>query len=709
MVRSILIVEIYRKATVARIDTGRDSAALTLMSTDMDRINMGLRSIHDVWASLVQVALASWMLYLQLGKAFVAPIALVTVCAAALGVLMKLTGDSQRDWMTKVQERVGLTATVIASMKSLKISALSKIVGDFVQKLRVDELAAGTRYRTIVILAALLGFVPLFIGPPLTFAFSRGQMDATKIFTSLSYLLLLTNPLTQIFQSIPEILSALACLGRIQSFLEYADRRRSLTDSDTTQHEGEKSPTQHPTLVGHAPRSPPSISIENGAFGWQSGKPVLCDINISIPAGSLTVVVGSVGSGKSTLLQALLGETPFNEGRVSFSARVPHIGYCHQTPFLSNGSIRNNIIGFLPFDPVRYAEVITATALTVDLVLLPQGDDTNVGSDGITLSGGQKQRIALARALYVDTKLVVLDDVFSGLDANTEDQISRQIFGPDGLLHRRNATTVLCTNSHKQLVSADHVLALDHGKVIEQGSLKELLSRSSYVSSLLSDFETQDGTSSTGSTDVGDNFPATEVTLIGAKGAAATLSTPGSDNSRQMGDTVAYKHYFKSVGLSMAISSIIFGAGCGAFTNLSTVCEYKCSGRVRAHIDKSSSLTSNATGLKFWSDDAFRPHPTHSFAWYAGIYALLQVCALMSLLLLAVAVLILFVKKAGASLHWDLLKTLIHAPLSFFVATDTGVVTNLFSQDLNLVDTELPNAFLNTLYCVSPSYQSCNK
>jgi hypothetical protein len=176
-----------------------------------------------------------------------------------------------------------------------------------------------------------------------------------------------------------------------------------------------------------------------------------------------------------------------------------------------------------------------------------------------------------------------------------------------------------------------------------------------------------------------------------------------------MGDTVAYKHYFKSVGLSMAISSIIFGAGCGAFTNLSTVCEYKCSGRVRAHIDKSSSLTSNATGLKFWSDDAFRPHPTHSFAWYAGIYALLQVCALMSLLLLAVAVLILFVKKAGASLHWDLLKTLIHAPLSFFVATDTGVVTNLFSQDLNLVDTELPNAFLNTLYCVSPSYQSCNK
>jgi len=578
MVRSILIVEIYRKATIARIDTGRDSAALTLMSTDMDRINLGLRSIHDVWASLIQVALSSWMLYLQLGVVFVAPIALVLVCVVCLAVLMRFTGDSQRSWMAKVQERVGLTATVIASMKNLKISALSNIVGDFVQKLRVDELAAGTRYRTIVILTALFGFIPFLIGPPLTFSFSRQEMDATKIFTSLSYLLLLTNPLTQIFQSVPELLSGLACLGRIQSFLEYADRARSLADTDTTQHKEEKSTIQHHALVSHAPQPAPSISIERGTFGWQSGKPILRDINTCVPAGSLTVVVGSVGSGKSSLCQALLGEIPFSEGRVSFNARVSHIGYCHQTPFLSNGSIRDNIIGFSPFDPVRYAEVITAAALTVDLGLLPQGDDTNVGSDGITLSGGQKQRIALARALYVDTKLLILDDIFSGLDANTEDQISRRIFGRNGLLHRRNTTTVLCTNSHKQIVSADHVLALGQGKIIEQGSLKELISRSGYVSSLLSGFDSRDGAPSTGPSDVEVVFPATEVTLTDAKCAGAVLLPPKNDQSRQMGDTVAYKHYFKSIGLSMAISSIVFGASWGAFTNLSTVCEYTSSG-----------------------------------------------------------------------------------------------------------------------------------
>ena len=576
MVRSILIVEIYRKATVARIDTGRDSAALTLMSTDMERINNGLRSIHDIWASLIQVALASWMLYVQLGVVFVAPIALVLACVAALGVLMKLTGDSQRAWMTKVQERVGLTATVIASMKSLKLSALSNIMGDFVQKLRVDELAAGTQFRRITILAALFGFIPLFIGPPLTFAFSRQQMDATKIYTSLSYLLLLTNPLTQIFQAIPELLSGLACLGRVQSFLEHADRDRSLAGSNVARYEGEKLPSQPSTLPGYASHPPPSISIESGIFSWQPGKSVLHSINLSIPAGSLTVVVGNVGSGKSTLCQALLGEVPFIEGRVSFNAKVSRIGYCHQNTFLSNGSIRDNIVGFSLFDSVRYAEVIAATALTVDLALLPQGDDTNVGSDGITLSGGQKQRIALARALYVDTKLVILDDVFSGLDANTEDQISRRIFGQDGLLHKRNATTVLCTNSHKQLVSANHVIALEQGKIIEQDPLNELLLRAGYVSTLLSGFESHDRH---GSSNVDDTSTAAKVELVGVKGTATELSMPGSVRSRQTGDMTAYKHYFKSIGLSMAISNIVFAAALGVFTNLPTVCKYKFSGK----------------------------------------------------------------------------------------------------------------------------------
>lgn len=114
-----------------------------------------------------------------------------------------------------------------------------------------------------------------------------------------------------------------------------------------------------------------------------------------------------------------------------------------------------------------------------------------------------------------------------------------------------------------------------------------------------------------------------------------------------------------------------------------------------------SSANLVVAGLKYWSDDVYSDHPTHSYAYYAGIYGLLQICAMISLLLLGIALFIVSVKRAGANLHQDALRTLIQAPLAFFTKTDTGVVTNLFSQDLNLVDTELPNALLNTLFCVS--------
>ncbi|RYO90331.1 hypothetical protein DL766_003489 [Monosporascus sp. MC13-8B] len=104
--------------------------------------------------------------------------------------------------------------------------------------------------------------------------------------------------------------------------------------------------------------------------------------------------------------------------------------------------------------------------------------------------------------------------------------------------------------------------------------------------------------------------------------------------------------------------------------------------------------------LKYWSDDVSSEQPAHTYAYYAGIYALLQICGLISLVLLGIAILIVPMKRAGANLHRGALRTLIRAPLRFFTAMDTGVVTYLFSQDLNLIDTELPRALLNTLFCV---------
>ncbi|KAI1357355.1 P-loop containing nucleoside triphosphate hydrolase protein [Xylaria arbuscula] len=285
---------------------------------------------------------------------------------------------------------------------------------------------------------------------------------------------------------------------------------------------------------------------------------------------------------------------------------------------------------------------------------------------------GQKQRVALARALYLQSDLLVLDDVFSGLDADTEEQVFRQVFGPDGLLRRRGTTVALCTHSTRHLPAADYIIALGDGTIIEQGTFNELMTHNGYVGRLGvqsgSESETLAEMAPSRKHDLKAELPCHSLTN-------SALATE-EETLRQTGDTTVYKHYFKSMGFFLAGCSFFFAALWGFFRNFPTV------------------------WLTYWTNDVYSEHPVHSYAYYAGIYALFQVLAAISLLLLGISIFIISTRRAGANVHQDALRTLIRAPLSFFTTTDTGVVTNLFSQDLNLIDTELPNALLSTLFCI---------
>jgi ABC-type multidrug transport system fused ATPase/permease subunit len=652
MLRSILVTEIFDKATKARIGGigDDDSAALTLMSTDMERIRLGLNRLHDIWASIIQAGLAGWLLYNRIGVAFLVPIGLVLVCFGGLGVLIKFTGDWQRAWMNRVQKRVGLTATVISSMKNLKISGLSSVVGDLVQQLRIVELTSANRFQRIIIIAALLGYTPLLIGPPLTFAVAGGRaLNVSRMFTSLSYLLLLTRPLSEIFQAIPPFFSSLACIGRIQAFLECETRhdfRRVLADLRVNL---EKPPHETQVSSSEDALAAPPITIENGSFGWEPEKLVLRDINTQIPKSALTIVVGPVGSGKSTLCKALLGEIPYSQGSVTLSTRFPHVGFCEQTAFLSNGSIRDNIMGFTPFEPGRYAEVIEATALTYDIAALPQGDRTNIGSDGITLSGGQKQRVSLARALYLHSDLLVIDDVFSGLDADTEDQVFRRVFGSEGLLRRRGTTVVLCTHSIGHLPAADYIVALGQGTVVEQGRFDKLMARPhGYVQHLGLRSPSDSEISSSNSTPKqgGSTYQDPASLVLAATTSHASMAAPNVDESRKVGDKTVYKHYIKSMGWVLAVFSLFFAALWGFFTNFSTVCKYDIMSRFgfsrviqtdrvvfiyRADLlDRRCQFCASETRVRLLRRNICpTPNQRHDIAptsWYSHVYCFSEAC-----------------------------------------------------------------------------------
>lgn len=661
-----LVSAIYVKSTEIP-QPGDEPKALTLMSADLERIRFGLRSMHNLWASPIEIAIASWLLYRQLGLAFLAPVLVVTGCAGAIALTVRYIGGAQKNWMDSVQKRTGLTSSLVGRMKALRMSNLTAPIIDSIQNLRVTELAAGSRFRGLLVVSAVIGFVPLLMSPVFTFAVTSKSLDSTKIFTSLSYMVLLANPLSQLFQDIPQFFSAVACISRIQEFLETPARedfRTSLSNSETKK-------------IAGAP-SRQGITVRNGHFGWEAGTMALKNINIRIQPGTLTIISGATASGKSTLCNALLGEMPFHTGDVIIDDASAAIAYCSQDPVLFNDTIKNNVLGGNCPDEDRYRKVLQATLLQSDLQSesLPLGDQTGVGSNAIVLSGGQKQRLALARALFADTGMILLDDVFSGLDNKTAKQLFKNVFGNGGLLRERQCTVVLCSNNPSHFSHGDSILVLgSDGGILEQGSFNELMAlETGFVKTCcetLSDCDVteQNEPSSAGSTasDLPSQINSTESEPQGF----------GDESKRQKGSQSTYKHYFKSVGYGLSLSIFVWGAAIGFSQNFPTV------------------------WLTYWGKSLSSSTPQHSSSYYVGIYALLNVGCILCLAGLGVTVFYAAVSKAGAKLHHDALTTLKRAHMSFFSETDQGKIVNVFSQDMNLIDTELPSALLNGVMSVS--------
>ncbi|EHL00924.1 putative Canalicular multispecific organic anion transporter 1 [Glarea lozoyensis 74030] len=497
-------------------------------------------------------------------------------------------------------------------MKHLRISGLAAPVESLIQKMRVDELKSAAKFRTIYIIVVTLGYLPMALSTVMTFAVTSEGLDVS-----------------------------------IQTFLEQPQRvdfRMAYSqDSETGSETGSSAyaDSEHDTKS--------AISITGGNFGWETNKIALKDINLTIPSSRLTMVVGPIASGKSTLCTVLLGEIPVSRGHVSLSSNFMSrkVGYCGQTPYLSNASIKENIIGFSPFNQARYDEAVKASMLEQDLSILPKGDDTSVGSSGISLSGGQKQRVSIARALYLDTNFFIFDDILSGLDADTEAQVFERVFGPNGILRHRNATVVLCTHSIRHLPAADHVIALgEHGTIVEQGSFSDLAANENYIQGLDIKPLEAEKRDSTQITDTKVAISASTVVATPKKVAAGFSHM--DERSRLVGVSNIHRHYIASLGKTSVLAFTIFGVGWGFFYNFANI------------------------WLTFWAKDVASGTSSRSNSFYIGIYALFQVAYVASMFFCFLICFRLMIKVSGSKLHKDALKTMINAPLRFFATTDTG-------------------------------------
>jgi ATP-binding cassette, subfamily C (CFTR/MRP), member 1 len=207
----------------------------------------------------------------------------------------------------------------------------------------------------------------------------------------------------------------------------------------------------------------------------------LKDISFQIKRGEFIVIVGEIGAGKSSLLAALVGEMRRTEGIVKLGGTV---GFCPQTAWIQNATVRNNILFGKEFDREKYDRVIRDCALEADLEMLPNGDATEIGERGITVSGGQKARINIARAAYNDADIILLDDPLSAVDAH----VGRQLLDACICGLMAGKTRILVTHQLHVLPRADRILCMHQGKIVEQGTYDELISHGGDFSRLVEEY-----------------------------------------------------------------------------------------------------------------------------------------------------------------------------------------------------------------------------
>jgi ATP-binding cassette subfamily C (CFTR/MRP) protein 4 len=591
-----------------------------------------------------------------------------------LGYLGKLTSKLRLKTAQQTDYRVKLMNEVIAGIQVIKMYAWEKPfeqIIKFARKKEIDVITKSSYLRGIYLSCMVfIERTTLFL-TVVCYVLLGNSITADKVFSIAQFYNLLQLAMAICYpMAITFGAETLVSIKRLREFLLLEEKSQSTIETVDTKN----------------------ILFTEVSASWTSETPTIKNLNLLIREGSLCAIVGPVGAGKSSILQMLLGELPPLNGSIKLGGTI---AYSSQEPWLFAGTVRNNILFGQEYNRLRYGQIIKICALEDDFKMFPRGDKTMVGERGVSLSGGQRARINLARAIYKETDIYLLDDPLSAVDVH----VGKHLFDECILKYLESKTRILVTHQLQYLKKADHIVVIDDGNIQAQGTFDELITSNVGFAKLLisEDDETEE-----------EQYARKQsVRSLKSNASDASELTKADENMEEMNynNSSPFKDYIKASGNTCAILSLaailIFGqAACSAadywitfWTQQEGIRNSNNSQIVHVESDNSSDWYAKITDEILLDSQVIRLIKT-DVAMY--IYSVIILTAIVVTLLRSLA----FFKmamNASKNLHNQMFHALLQTSMRFFDTNPSGRVLNRFSKDMGAIDEFLPRVLMDAI------------
>ncbi|EKX39426.1 hypothetical protein GUITHDRAFT_160006 [Guillardia theta CCMP2712] len=710
-VRAAMTMLVYRKAFLLSskgYQNFKIGEMVSLMSVDAQRLCSSAPYLHLFWSAPLQLTVATILLYNLLGASVFGGLMIMIVMIPLSTYIAKKRAGLNRTIMKIKDERSNCMDEVLQGIRVIKYFAWEQSFTKKVQEVRNREVDLIWKNSLWAIFSTFLWAGSPMLVALISFTFyslSGNELRPNIAFTALALFNVLRFPLNTLPMIINIVVESQVALGRLTNYLladevdkkkeeevvsevpiVIQDGRFSWSNAPTAKQEDAAKATTFLSKLLQIFKGVPKMrkGAELGTYNC-----VLRDIDLEVRKGELCMVAGKVGCGKTSLLCAILGEMRRSRGA------------CLYLPWIKNATVRDNILFGSEYDEEKYGAVIEVCALLQDFEVLPAGDQTEIGEKGINLSGGQKARISLARAVYQDADVYLLDDPLSAVDVH----VSKHLFEECVKTYLKGKTIILVTHQIQYLPGADKVLYLDSNRIVAQGTFASISEAHPHLIDTshgpsMSRNNSQDDLSKTADlkSASSDKLPNGTDGTNGEKKARVlkSQSSTGLDSkqtitkeARKSGTVplAVWTSYARSMGLHIAGSVILAYVISQLIQSANDFWLTVWSSAYLAH-DQAAELQTEQT----------TPAPVNT-GFYLGIYALITLISLGSVTVRSGFVAI-GALRASVKLHNGMLERVLRAPTRFFDTTPTGRVLNRFTSDMYTLDNEMRETLSMMLMCL---------